>query len=47
MRYILILGIALIAAGCGSRFSVNNPNPYSVYNYDYSDCCQQGNGPRP
>lgn len=47
MRYLLMIGLSLFLTGCGSKFSINNPNPYSTYNYDMSDCCTQGNMPRP
>ena len=46
MKYLLIIGLALAVTGCGTSFSINNPNPYSTYTYDTSDCCRQGNMPR-
>ena len=46
MKYAIIFGVLILAAGC-QNFSISNPNPYSVYNYDYSDCCYEGNKPRP
>ncbi|WP_339633524.1 hypothetical protein [uncultured Sneathiella sp.] len=46
MKYLIMLGIVFLAAGC-ANFSIDNPNPYSVYNYDYPDCCQQDSRQRP
>lgn len=45
MKYVLLIAILFTVAGC-ANFSVFNPNPNAVYNYDSGDCCTQGNEPR-
>lgn len=46
MKYCLFAGVIAILTGC-QNFSINNPNPYSEYNFRYSECCYEGNLPRP
>jgi hypothetical protein len=46
MKYIYLLAMTAVLAAC-QNFSINNPNPYATYNYDYSSCCYEGNQPRP